>query len=201
MSLEPLAQSILDFWFGPLDQGQVAAEKSKAWFTKDAKFDKLIQQKFGSYLDIAFMGALDRWTLNPEGRTALIVLLDQFPRNIHRNSHMAWHFDKKSLALSLESIASEDYLRVPTVYGYFTLMPTMHAEDLKVQNLGIESFEKLRNRSTEPTRPMIESAISYAIKHRDIIERFGRFPHRNQLLERESTEEELAFLQGPGSSF
>lgn len=199
--MEPIAKSIKEFWFGDITDDQASPEFSSRWFKKDAKFDKLIEQKFSEYLDIAFMGALDRWTLDKESFACLIILLDQFPRNIFRNSYKAFHFDKKALTLSLEAIKSKVYLELPTPMAYFMIMPTMHAESLEAQNLGIEAFSSLLAACPEQSKEMIKNALSYAEAHRNIIERFGRFPHRNQLLERESSAEELSFLKEPGSSF
>ena len=199
--LEPVAQSINDFWFGNIENDIVSNEKKESWFKKDPKFDRLLEKKFADYLDVAFMGAFDRWTNEPEGLCALIVLLDQFPRNIFRGSYKSFHFDKKALATANIAIQKEAFLKVPTAMGYFMLMPTMHSESLETQELGIKSFEKLLDHAPEGSKAMIQNAIKYAHSHKDIIAKFGRFPHRNEILERESTPEELEFLKQPGSSF
>lgn len=199
--MEPMAKSINDFWFGKIENDTVDDKFRSQWFKKDAAFDKTIEKKFSDYMDVAFMGALDRWTLNDQSFAALIIMLDQFPRNIFRNSFKAFHFDKKALTLSLQAIEAKTYLKVPTAMGYFMLMPTMHSESVEAQDIGLAAFKDLKANCPEHSQGMISSAIDYAEKHREIIVRFGRFPHRNALLERESTIEELDFLKEPGSSF
>ncbi|MFW7381355.1 MAG: DUF924 family protein [Oligoflexus sp.] len=201
--MEPLAQGILNFWFGPLDaNGLVAKEKSDRWFQKDAAFDQEIRKKFEEYLQPAAWGAFDRWNLHDDSRVALLVLLDQFPRNIYRNDPKSFYFDQKALHISMEGIHSEHFLRVPVVYAYFSIMPTMHAESLEAQETGIAAFERLLQAAAPgELKEMLASALDYAKRHRDIIAQFGRFPHRNAILGRDSRKEELEFLQQPGSSF
>ena len=147
------------------------------------------------------MGALDRWTLQPESWDCLIVLLDQFPRNNFRGSYKALHFDKKSLALSLEATVKEAYLELPPSMGYFMLIPKMNTESIEAQNIGLKAFKNLASSCSDATCPMIDSTIRFAEAHRSIIERFGLFRHRNQVLDRESCAEEIRFLKEKGSSF
>lgn len=200
--MDLLAKDILQFWFGPLDEkGRAQADKMDRWFRKDPAFDEEIRRKYGEYLFPAAWGAYDRWCQNDKGRVALIIMLDQFPRNLYRNQAKAFYFDGKALFLSKESINSEHFLRVPSLYGYFSLMPTMHAESLEAQELGIQAFRRLEEAANEELKPIVADGINYAIRHRDIIARFGRFPHRNAILGRETTEEEAEFLKQPGSSF
>ena len=200
--LEPLAQGILDFWFGPMLVGRMQdIAKQQQWFKADAVFDKSLSRRYQEYLDPGFMGALDRWTHQDHGLVALIVLLDQFPRNIFRGTARAFAYDKKALSLAVLALEQDRYLRLPAVMAYFSLMPTMHSEQLEVQNLGIAAFTKLLAVTESAQRDLIEKALTYAEAHRAIIARFGRFPHRSLLLDRESTAEELVFLTEPGSSF
>ncbi len=195
--MEILCQSILAFWFG-----SDAFNNSQKWFQKDPQYDNLIKKKFSEYMDHGFMGAFDRWTKDHEGLTALIILLDQFPRNAYRNQPQSFHFDKKALAVALTGIENKFYLRGYCPYGYFSLMPTMHSENIEIQNLGITCFEELYAQQSEPkAQQMIATALDYAKQHRDIIKRFNRFPHRNAILGRESTPEEVDFLQQKSSSF
>ena len=201
-SMEPLAESILDFWFGKLDDDGLAAESKKScWFKKDASFDASIKRRFESYLETALMGAYDRWTSSAGGTTALIIMLDQFPRNIYRGSGKSFHWDKKALAISTKAIDDGLISELPASWAYFVLMPTMHSEDLAMQDLCVKMMESLGASHKEGAKKMFEVALDYAIQHRDIIARFGRFPHRNELLARESTKEELSFLATKGSSF
>ncbi|MCX6131242.1 MAG: DUF924 domain-containing protein [Proteobacteria bacterium] len=201
-TLEPLAQGILDFWFGPLgNAGEVTSSRQEQWFAKNPEFDASIKRRYEDCIDAAFMGGLDRWTLHPESLVALIVLLDQFSRNMFRGTDRAFAYDKKALAIALPAIRSGDYLKAPTVHGYFMLMPTMHCEFLDIQEEGLSAFKQLLTR-TEPTnKSLIVNACRYAEAHRDIIARFGRFPHRNSIVGRVSSPEEQQFLQEPGSSF
>lgn len=200
--MEFLAEKILTFWFGDIDEtGAVDKEVSKRWFVKDQQFDDQVKRVFGSYLETGVMGAYDRWIHEPGGLAALIVMLDQFPRQIFRNRPEGFVYDPKALSLSLFGIENECYLKTRTYYGNFILMPTMHSEDLKVQDLGVSSFKSLLDVAEPGAKNDIANALEYAIKHRDIIAKFGRFPHRNAILNRESTSEEIEFLKTPGSSF
>ena len=203
MPIEPLAQSIITFWFGDISpEGQVPKEISARWFKKDADFDQTIAQKFGSYMDPASWGAFDRWSLTPDGLTALIVLLDQFPRNLYRSQAKSFYFDQKALSFARQAVESKTFLEaVPTVMGYFQIMPFMHSESLQDQDQAIKAFEALLSNSQPGAKDMIASALKYSYAHRDIIAKFGRFPHRNDILGRTSTPEEVAFLKTPGSSF
>jgi uncharacterized protein (DUF924 family) len=199
---EPLIQSIHDLWFGELDtEGRAHPDKVKQWFGKDPAFDALIRKHYLEYVDPAFMGAFDRWPKTDEGLVALTILLDQFPRNMFRDTPRAFAYDKKGMATSFLVFEEDRYLKMPPLYAYFTLMPTMHAEFRDVQEMGFNAFTRLLDRVPDVHKEMIGNAQRYAKAHRDIIERFGRFPHRNKLLGRESTPEELAFLKEPGSSF
>jgi len=199
---EPLIQAIHKLWFGPLHaQGQVAPEKQLQWFRKDPEFDALIRKHYLEYVDHAFMGGFDRWTLQDEGLVALIILLDQFPRNMFRDTPRAFTYDKKALSSIYAAMKDDRYLKMPTVFAYFCLMPTMHSEFLDVQDKGLEAFGKLLAQTNGPNRDLVAGALQFAEAHREIIARFGRFPHRNALLGRTSTAEEIGFLQEPGSSF
>lgn len=200
--MDYLAEDILQFWIGELDaQGMPSSEKQKHWFSKDSDFDKRVANRFGSHLEPAGMGAFDRWAETAEGRVAEIILLDQFPRNIFRDHPRSFYYDKKAQHLCLEGLRKEEHLHLPVTYSYFLLMPTMHAEDLQVQDQGVEAFSLLCERSTDRAQTMLRNALDYAERHRKIIQRFGRFPHRNQILGRKSTEAEVEFLKEPGSSF
>ena len=157
--MEVLAESILNFWFGDLNQdGTASEEKSKRWFMKDETFDKSIERIYGSYLDTAGMGGLDIWASDPKSLTALIVMLDQFPRNLYRGLERSFIFDKKALSLTKYSIENESYKKVPTMYSYFQLMPLMHSENLADQDLLIELFAKMVEESEGGVKTMMESA-------------------------------------------
>ena len=199
---EPLVTAIHKFWFGPLDaEGRTTPDIMQQWFTKNPEFDRTIHKKFGEYVDVAFMGAFDRWIKSDTALVALIVLLDQLPRNMFRDTPRSFAYDKKALATMWHAVEGDRYLQMPTLHGYFALMPSMHAENLEVQDFGVKAFAKLLNHAPEAHKPVIASALRYAEAHQAIISRFGRFPHRNAILGRESTAEEVAFLKEPGSSF
>lgn len=199
---EPLVQTIHRFWFGTLDSEQCPEkEYQDQWFGKNEEFDKRVRSQFGTYLETAVMGALDRWVKNDAGAIALIILLDQFPRNIFRGSPKSYAYDHKAMATADPLIRQEAFLRVPPCWGYFMLMPAMHCENLDVQDLSVASFARLREASSGPAKAMIESAYSYAVKHREVVARFGRFPHRNAILGRSGTTEEIAYLAAGGPTF
>ncbi len=199
---EVLVKGILDFWFGPLDsQGLAQKSKVKQWFAKDDAFDNTIRSQFGNLMELAPMGAYDLWSKNPEGRVALIVLLDQFPRNLFRSQARAFYCDEKAQVLCLQAVAAHEHLTLPLSYAYFVLMPLMHAEKLELQDLGVKLWGELAEREKGDGKDLMLGAVSYMIKHRDIIAQFGRFPHRNAALGRSSTAAELEFLANGGPTF
>ena len=197
-----MAEAILDFWFGALrDDGTVAPAKQELWFKKDPAFDQLVAKRYRETIDLAFMGAFDRWTTTPRGTLAVLLLVDQFPRQIHRGTERAFAYDKKALATAWTAATNGAHLQLPVVMGYFMLMPLMHSEFANVQELAVTSFQQLLAASSAVLKPLIANALRYAERHQEVIARFGRFPHRNAVLRRVSTAEELAFLKEPGSSF
>lgn len=198
--MEFLAKQVLDFWFGELDENQQCKpEVTQRWFKKDEEFDKIVQKKFSQYLNSAAMGAFDRWSQNLNSCVALIVLLDQFPRNCYRNHAKAFYFDAKALHFSKLITQDKQFNLLPAPYAYFSLMPFMHSESIEDQNLAVSYFEALENKGIH--KELFASAAHYARLHRDIILKYGRFPHRNLALDRQSTEEEIEYLKQPGSGF
>ena len=174
---------ILSFWFEEIEQ--------KKWFKGGPEFDALIQDRFGDVFEAAAAGELDPWADTPEGCAALIIVLDQFSRNLYRDDARAFATDAKALALTKVAIEKGWLDLIPADHAKFLLTPLMHSEDLADQERGIPLFAKYGGPDKE----------RYAIAHRDIIARFGRFPHRNKLLGRQSMPEEEEFLTQPGSSF
>jgi uncharacterized protein (DUF924 family) len=184
-------EEILDFWFGP-EPGARRAE----WFRKDPDFDALIAARFGALVEAALAGELDAWMQQPRGALARLILLDQFTRNIHRGSARAFAGDAQALAAARDILAhgwDRGYLGVQRSFVY---LPFEHAEDLAAQQQSMELFEQLGRDD-----PAQQGLLEWARRHQEIIERFGRFPHRNAALGRASTEDELAFLAEPGSGF
>lgn len=198
------AQEVLDFWFGPPeDPGH--GQSRPAWFRKDPAFDALIQQRFGALVQQALDGGLASWSdadVSPDPRTALalILVLDQFTRNVARAAGQvpaaAFAGDRQALALARSLVDSGRHLNLNGVQRQFAYLPFEHAEDMTMQRESVALFGQLAN--DEPTLADLQM---WAQRHFDIVQRFGRFPHRNAALGRASTPEEAAFLQTPGSGF
>jgi uncharacterized protein (DUF924 family) len=195
-------ESVLSFWFGAADPlGNVAPECFDVWFGKDARLDAEIRLRFESLLDKAARGDLDHWIATPRGRLALIILLDQFPRNIYRGQPRAFAYDHKALSLAEEGLAHGADAQLLPIERVFMYLPLEHAEDADRQARAVACFQKLRDAVPDPQRGMYTGFLDYAVRHHEVIERFGRFPHRNATLGRPSTQEEQSFLRQPGSSF
>ncbi len=176
-------KEIIDFWFEELKPAQ--------WWKKDEKFDRLIEERFGKVHRAAVQGELFGWRVSGLGRLAEIIVLDQFSRNIYRDQVEAFSADTAALILSQETVAAGLDAELSPTQRTFLYMPYMHSESLKVHNQAVELYR----------RNGIEDNYNFELKHREIIERFGRYPHRNSILGRISTDEEKDFLQQPGSSF
>jgi uncharacterized protein (DUF924 family) len=186
--------AVLDFWFGYADAVDAR------WFKGGEAFDREIAERFGATIAAALAGDLEGWAARPEGTLALIVVLDQFTRNVHRGTPRAFAGDSRALALARRLVDSGEHLRLPPLRRWFAYMPLEHAEDLAVQQRCVAWFEALTAEGG-PHREALAGALDYARRHHDVIARFGRFPHRNAILGRTSTPEEAAFLLQPGSSF
>jgi uncharacterized protein (DUF924 family) len=183
-------QAVLDFWFGPVP-GASRAE----WFRKDPAFDQQIRERFGDLHERASRRELDAWRAAPRSMLALLVVLDQFSRNLHRDSARAFAQDPYALASAREAVARGDDLQCLPVEREFIYLPYEHSEDLADQDEGVRLMRLLEGFAE--TRGLSE----WAVKHRVIVARFGRFPHRNKTLGRASTAEEVEFLKQPGSGF
>ncbi len=195
-------ENLLHFWFGQIPaSGKVDPQRLKLWFGGDSSTDREIKEKFEHLLIPALAGDLDDWSDSPHGTLALIVLLDQFPRNIFRKTAEAFACDERALELALAGIDSGQDRALSITERAFFYMPLEHSESLEMQKLSVEKFEYLLEEAPEPLKKMCASFLDYAVRHKEIIERFGRYPHRNQALGRESTGEEVEFLKQPGSSF
>jgi uncharacterized protein (DUF924 family) len=161
----------------------------------------VLQERFGAAASAAAAGVLDHWTGSPRGRLALILLVDQLPRAIHRDTPEAFAQDdsaRKTAAQGLESGADRLLRPIERLFFY---LPFEHSEDLEDQDRSVELFHELALSVPEEQCPTFAAFVDYAKRHREVIVRFGRFPHRNRILGRESTAEEIAFLEQPGSSF
>ena len=194
----PSAQDVVDFWFG-LPGSPEWLQKRPEWFRKDSAFDALIEARFGGLLDRALHGRLEddpEEQVLPLNRLARIIVCDQFPRNAWRDRPKAFALDPIALATSRTLIGTPQERAMPAVQRVFVYMPLMHSERLEDQEQCVALFEALAEESS-----VASESLDYARRHLDVIQRFGRFPHRNETLGRRSTEEELAFLKQPGSSF
>ncbi|MEP4486970.1 MAG: DUF924 family protein [Halioglobus sp.] len=184
------------FWFGPLTaEGLSAPSQHSLWFTKQEDTDQKIAELFQPLVEQALAGQLDEWVESPEGLVALVLLLDQFTRNIFRGSATAFAGDTQALALAQSALSRQQHLSLPPIHQVFLLMPLEHTEELAVQEQCIEEFRALHERSG---LPQIADFSRYAVAHRDVIAQFGRFPHRNLILKRQSTHDELTYLQTHG---
>lgn len=185
---------ILEFWFGQPDDPEYGKSR-KIWFTKDAKFDEAVRSRFLADYEMAAMGLLDRWKETPESNLASIVVLDQFSRNMFRGTPQAFATDPQALAIAQHAVANGFDKHLLPVQRMFVYLPFEHSENLEHQRQCVALFNQLSD------DPECASGIEYAERHLQIIERFGRFPHRNRILGRETTPEEEEFLKQPGSSF
>lgn len=200
--MEKIRDELLDFWFGDATDDVKAGQTQAAlWWGASAETDDLIAGRFGQAASAATAGTLDHWTGSPRGRLALILLLDQMPRVIHRGAPGAFAQDDKArrvAAIGLES-GSDRLLR--PIERVFFYLPFEHSEDRADQERSIELYKKLAAEVPEKWRETFDGYLDFAVRHEVIIDRFGRFPRRNAILGRESTPEELEFLKEPGSGF
>jgi uncharacterized protein (DUF924 family) len=199
------AASIHDFWFGKdfaaANDSQVAERQAKLWWGKDAQIDAAMGQRFAPLLEQAAMGTLDTWAASAGGLLSLVLLTDQFSRNIHRGKPQAFAADPLARRLAHQGLLSGATASLRPIEQVFMLLPFEHSEDLVEQQLSVREFEALAKSAPEPERKRMDGYLDYARRHLEIIARFGRFPHRNAILGRASTPEEIKFLQQPGSSF
>jgi len=193
------AQNVLDAWFGDgLRLGWPSSNRQKQWFGGGAEQDELIRQRFGPQIEQALQGDLSEWEQPLADRLALLILLDQFSRNIHRGQARAFAGDSRAQQLVLASLALGHDQALPTVGRVFFYMPLMHAESLPLQSRCVACFADLHTGAPPEWREHLASNLAFAQEHMGIIERFGRFPHRNAALGRISTPEETDFLtHGP----
>ncbi|HCL52524.1 DUF924 domain-containing protein [Pseudomonas fulva] len=193
-------QPLLEWWFGWGTSAQaVADEKSAQWFGKH--HDAEAQALFDELVDQALAGGLDEWQQSPQGWLGLLLLLDQLPRMIYRDTPRAFEGDRRAQVVALQGLQKDwDYQLLP-IQRVFVLLVLEHAEVLDWQNMSVERYQVLLDEQPEANRRLFEGFLDYAQQHQRVIERFGRFPHRNLVLDRPSTSEEMDFLLEPGSRF
>ena len=175
--------AVIDFWFNEID--------SKLWFDKDDQFDQLISERFSDLHDQALRCELYPWRDEPLGRLAEIIVLDQFSRNMFRDKPAAFATDAQALVLAQEAISHGADQQLSAVQQAFLYMPFMHSESKLIHQIAVELF----------SAPGLEGNHKFELQHKSIIDRFGRYPHRNAILGRQSSKEEIAFLKQAGSSF
>jgi uncharacterized protein (DUF924 family) len=197
-----MVQDILRFWFGDAgSDGAVAESHMKVWFEKNETFDALIRENFLSRILQAGRFELSSWMEHPAGSLALILLCDQFPRNAFRGTALSFALDFIALQAASHALEKSFDLQVGPVQRAFFYLPLEHAEHLEAQKRSVEKFETLALELPPEKKELGKMYLDYAVRHREIIERFGRFPHRNVILGRESTPAEVEILKEPGSGF
>jgi len=194
--------AVLTFWFREQELSAPQIDRRMdIWFGEDEIFDHEIRKDFLDDVERATKGELNHWAHKPRGRLALILLLDQFRRNIHRGTAKAFSKDNVALKLCVEgAMAKQDQGLTPIQRAFF-YMPLQHAESRKVQNRSVALFNKLASAVSPTYRETFETMAQFAELHRDIVEQFGRFPHRNKVLGRQNTPEEEEYLAGDSPDF
>jgi uncharacterized protein (DUF924 family) len=195
-------QSIRGFWFGDSsDDAYVAEQQSRLWWGKNEEIDDEMRQRFASSIRAAAAGELNSWLETAAGRLALILLTDQFPRNIHRGTAAAFSFDSHALRWCKEGIAAGIDRSLRPIERVFFYLPLEHSESMSDQDHSVAMFEALIGELGPELQSRFDGFLQFAYRHREVIQQFGRFPHRNAILGRASTPEEAAFLTRAGSSF
>jgi uncharacterized protein (DUF924 family) len=194
--------SVLQFWFGELDaRGCADPDHAARWWKKDEAFDAQIRERFGALHTAVASGEREVWLGSDRGSLAYVIVLDQFSRNMFRGGARSFEYDASALRTALAALAREVDRRLAFDERGFLYMPLMHSEDIAMQDRCVALFAALRDQAGAELVARAAASLSYAERHRDIVKRFGRFPHRNALLGRTSTFEEVEFLTEPGSSF
>lgn len=187
-------QKVLNFWFGQPEDSEYGKPR-EFWFVKSDEFDLQVKSQFYNLYEQAAAGNINDWQQQPLSCLALIIILDQFPRNMFRNSPRAFATDQLAKAFAQKAVLNQFDTQLIPVQRWFVYLPFEHSENLADQETSIQLFQSLS------VYPDSQSTIEYAYRHWEIIQRFGRFPHRNQILGRKNTPEETEFLQQPGSGF
>ena len=197
-----IAKNVLDFWFGdwPLTPEQNGV-RSEVWFLANQDFDYDIERRFGKLVGTARQGSFDTWTKEPYECLALIIILDQFPRNLYRGQPGAFTSDVKALEFARAMLQSGDIDHLGFTERAFALMPYQHAENLAIQKEGFAAYQQQLDSAPKEWKKIMAGYSNFAKQHLDIIEQFGRFPHRNAALGRENTPEESDYLKDGGKTF
>jgi len=198
----PSIDDVLSFWFGELDAHGLSGKSFAArWWKKDADFDREIGERFGALIDAVAGGQREDWLGTARGAIAYVIVLDQFTRNVHRGSARMYAADHRALAATEKALDEGFDAELPLAHRAFLYMPLMHCESREAQGRCVALFEAVDQECEEEPRERMKGNLRAAYAHQKIVDRFGRFPHRNAILERDCTPEEEAFLSEPGSSF
>lgn len=193
---------VLDYWFADALASPATAEQRNAfWFGVNPDTDKYIWEHFGDVLTDAAAGLYDYWTETARGRLALIVVLDQFPRNIYRGTAEVFRFDALAMSLARDGVGLGQLAGLAVPEQAFFLMPFQHSEDIEDQRAGVDLTRGVVADAAPDWRPLAQGYLDFALLHHDIVQSFGRFPHRNQVLGRQSTEAEALYLAEGGETF
>ena len=194
--------SVLTFWFGSGQTVQdINNDKKKVWWNKNEEIDREISDRFRALVNAVADSELEHWRESAKGLLASIICTDQFPRNIYRGSSKSFSFDSVGLELAQQIVATGADLELTTIQRVFAYLPFEHSEDLAMQTRAMDLFQQLLQDAAIEDQEIFTGFLGYARRHYEVIERFGRFPHRNEILDRESTDLEKVFLTQPGSSF
>ncbi|WP_300645400.1 DUF924 family protein [Nocardioides sp.] len=195
-------ESLLDVWFADAGKGAEAiAARSRLWFSRDEAFDALLRERFHALPDRARDGELAAWRVAPRSALALVIALDQLPRNLFRDSARAFAYDDAALEVALDALERGFDARLHSVEATFLYLPLEHAEDRALQARCVALFRALRDRAAPEVAEHFDRFLSFAERHHAVVERFGRFPHRNRVLGRRSTPEEERYLASGGDTF
>lgn len=193
---------MLKFWFADAaDSPAAAAARGELWFQANEEVDHQIWSMFADTLSDAASGLIDMWAEEPDGRLALIILLDQYPRRMYRGTAEAFRHDSRAIALAREGVELGQLESLSIPEQAFFLMPYQHSEDLTIQKAGVELYKIAAAKAADDWRAVAEGYCDFAVRHFDIIAQFGRFPQRNQALGRQSTGAEERYLAGGGDTF
>ena len=194
--------ALLEWWFGSAESpSEVAKAKGELWFGKDQAQDAEAKSRFGDLVESALSGGLKEWTESPDGWLALVLLLDQLPRMIYRDTPRAFAGDERAQKLVAHGLKLGRDQHLDPLHRSFIYLVLEHTENLDAQNQAVARFTDLLPLLPATDREFLTSSLDYAERHREVIKRFGRFPHRNDILGRVSTPEEIEFLKGHGSRF
>ena len=202
VSTDETVDSILSFWFGDGDTTEeMKRDREAYWWGKDDELDREIRSRFEAVTRAVFEGQLDHWRESPRGMLASIISCDQFPRNMYRGRPESFAFDGAALAMAELMVGAGTDRELHPMQRVFAYLPFEHSEDPAMQDRSMDLYTALVEQADPGERELFELHLDFARKHWEIIDRFGRYPHRNSILGRQSTEEEEKFLTQPGSSF